>query len=258
MKLEKAYKVIRKELLMKDEPIKAVALAKALGKKDEIAESMIDHLYNPEKYETLYKDDNCLDYEKIEPESFALDADKIYHRYAWVMEELRRQKPKTMVDLACYVGSLVLTLSNKGIEATGVDMTTIAIEAAKKRAKKLKLGAKFFNQNLFDHKGKYDAVISFEVIEHIADPKAFIDHLLSLTNPGGWCYITTPNGPYDDGRGNASNWNGKGLRGHVRAFTKASIAGLLEGKEFYINEMADKLLWIKFRNKEAKNVKTKN
>ena len=41
--------------------------------------------------------------------------------------------------------------------------------------------------------GQYDLVTSLEVIEHVADPQAFIDDLAARLAPGGLMILSTPN-----------------------------------------------------------------
>jgi len=238
-----------------DEPLKAYYLLKELDipeLKEDLDKTygMVRHLFEPELYKKIYANDSCLSYEKIEPESKALHAEMIYPRYAWVLEEMEKERSKSLIDLACYVGSLVLTAADRGIKATGVDMTAKAIKVAQERAKRLSVDAKFVCSDLMDYKGKADTVVAFEVIEHVPDPELFIKHLLSLVNKGGWCYISTPDGPYGNGAGNLGHWeyDGEHTRGHVRVFTHKTLEGLIKscGCETTIG-IDGGLLFAKFR-----------
>jgi SAM-dependent methyltransferase len=42
----------------------------------------------------------------------------------------------------------------------------------------------------------FDGVISIEVIEHVVDDAAFVAQIARVLRPGGWAYLTTPNGDY--------------------------------------------------------------
>jgi SAM-dependent methyltransferase len=44
--------------------------------------------------------------------------------------------------------------------------------------------------------GSYDGVIGVEVIEHIMEDDAFVAQIARVLRPGGWLYLTTPNGDY--------------------------------------------------------------
>lgn len=42
----------------------------------------------------------------------------------------------------------------------------------------------------------FDGVVSIETIEHVDDPEAFVAQIARVTKPGGWVYLTTPNGDF--------------------------------------------------------------
>jgi SAM-dependent methyltransferase len=44
--------------------------------------------------------------------------------------------------------------------------------------------------------GSFDGVLCVEVIEHIVDDEAFVEQAARVLKPGGWLYMTTPNGDY--------------------------------------------------------------
>lgn len=43
---------------------------------------------------------------------------------------------------------------------------------------------------------RYDGVLAVEVLEHVDDAEAFLAQLRRVLKPGGWAYLTTPNGDY--------------------------------------------------------------
>jgi SAM-dependent methyltransferase len=43
---------------------------------------------------------------------------------------------------------------------------------------------------------RFDGVVSVEVIEHVPDDEGFVRQLARVLRPGGWAYLTTPNGDY--------------------------------------------------------------
>lgn len=266
MNLTEAVKIIRKELLIKDEPLKAYRLLKELDipeLKKELDNSygLVRHIFEPNIYQKNYGmlgEDQIPDCEKIEPRSIIKDASSRYDRYAWIVAEFKSEKPQTYLDLACYVGSLVTTASSLGIKATGVDMTKRAIEVARERALSEKLDCTFICDDALTFKSEpFDMVSAFEVIEHVPDPVNFIQHISNLSK--GWVYITTPCGAYGDGEPNMGRWEWDGVelhvRGHVRVFTKASLFKLIDecGCDIgFLESMRDGLLWCKFRRKESK------
>lgn len=265
MDISKAIKIIRKELVVKDEPWKAYKLLFHARDKwgieltEEIKKTygMVRHMYDPKEYVTAY-DIPVNDCEMIEPIIYATNAQQRYLRYGWVLNHLINDKVKSYIDLGCYVGSMVTTAASKGIKSVGVDYTSQVIEVAKKRAKQVGVESltEFFVSDVTKfNKRKADAVSSMEVIEHVVDPKQYINHICGLLNPGGWGYVSTPNGPFLNGKGNLEmtggwEWDGKGVRGHVRVFTVKTMTELLKECNCEIAEISGKedgLLHAKFR-----------
>lgn len=67
----------------------------------------------------------------------------------------------------------------------------------------------------------YDAVVSIEVIEHVAADDLFVKHIAQVVKKGGWAYFTTPNGDFIKNEGPGKNPD------HVRHYTKTQLQDLL-------------------------------
>ena len=70
--------------------------------------------------------------------------------------------------------------------------------------------------------GSFDAVISVEVIEHIVEDGLFVKNIAKVIKPGGWAYLTTPNGDYIKNTGPDKNPD------HIRHYTKKQLQAILE------------------------------
>jgi len=263
-KLVDAIKAIRKELIIKDEPLKAHNLLNNIDRvyqkelKEEIKKTsgMVRHFFSPEEYKKAY-DIPVDDAKYIESENIALKADERYDRYRWILEELDKEKAESFLDLGCYVGSVVLTAASRGFQSYGVDITGGAIKVANERVKKFKLEdkAKFYlgDVRLFD-KHEADIVMSFEVLEHIPAVDKYIRHMAKLAKK--WAYVSTPDGPYGNGEGNIQGgweWRGeKDYRGHLRVFTETTLRDLIESCDCEIALLEgrdDGLVHCKFKGK---------
>lgn len=71
---------------------------------------------------------------------------------------------------------------------------------------------------------RFEAVVCYEVIEHVPDIHRLARHLASCATPDGRVYVSTPDGAYE--RGNVQDWNDPEPRGHVRAMRPQDLSAL--------------------------------
>lgn len=73
---------------------------------------------------------------------------------------------------------------------TGIETNTAAVRSARER------GVELLNVDVRtlvpEHRGRFDVVCAFQVIEHVEDPRSFIATMSDLTRPGGRIIISTP------------------------------------------------------------------
>ena len=113
----------------------------------------------------------------------------------WQSDEhgFRPLEGKTALDVGCGAGLLAEPLARLGAKVTAVDAAPELIEAAKAHAagQGLEIDYRAVGVELLE--AHYDLVTSMEVIEHVADPQAFIDDLAARLAPGGLLILSTPN-----------------------------------------------------------------
>jgi SAM-dependent methyltransferase len=89
-------------------------------------------------------------------------------------------EPRTVLDAGCAKGFLVAALAERGVEASGVDISEYAIESAVKRAE-----GRIRVHNLTEPlEGRWDLVTCIEVLEHMApeDTQVAIDNVCAVTD----------------------------------------------------------------------------
>src|SRR3989344_7050673 len=81
--------------------------------------------------------------------------EKIFKRYS-------KEKPRSILDLACGTGGHSCLLAKRGYGLTGVDASKAMLDIARKKFHILGLRSKFYNANLQNFKvnQKFDTVIS--------------------------------------------------------------------------------------------------
>lgn len=101
---------------------------------------------------------------------------------------------KRALDVGCGAGLLAEPLARMGADVTGVDAAPENIAAAKDHAAGQGLAIRYFAGELAAlPPATFDLVTSMEVVEHVADPAAFIAELAGRLAPGGLMILSTPN-----------------------------------------------------------------
>ncbi|HYI64791.1 MAG TPA: bifunctional 2-polyprenyl-6-hydroxyphenol methylase/3-demethylubiquinol 3-O-methyltransferase UbiG [Allosphingosinicella sp.] len=100
---------------------------------------------------------------------------------------------KAAADVGCGAGLLAEPLARLGATVTGIDAAPENIAAAREHAlgQGLEIDYRIGGAEALD--GRYDLVTSLEVVEHVADPAAFVGGLAGAVAEGGLLILSTPN-----------------------------------------------------------------
>ncbi len=130
---------------------------------------------------------------KLNPVRLAYIRDRIDQH--WQSDECSRSPlaSKRALDVGCGAGLLTEPLARLGAQVTGLDAAPELIDAAREHAAGQGLEVDYRAAAVEDVEGQYDLVTSLEVIEHVADPQAFVGALAKRLAPGGLMILSTPN-----------------------------------------------------------------
>lgn len=101
-------------------------------------------------------------------------------------------KGKSVLDVGCGDGVLSYLMSQKGLEASGVDSSREAIDFAKQKTKNaidFRVGDVY---SLPWGDDSFDIVVSSDVIEHLDDVGKYISEIKRVLKKGGVCVLSTP------------------------------------------------------------------
>jgi len=98
---------------------------------------------------------------------------------------------KSAFDIGCGGGKLLSQLEDKGITTTGIDASSVAIEAAK-RVSKATLYVGDFEKFSFPEEMKFDLIFVKFVLAYIKKKEEFIARISGLLNDGGGLIIISP------------------------------------------------------------------
>ena len=107
---------------------------------------------------------------------------------------LAAAKPgETVLDVGCGTGATSLALARAGAKVTGLDASAALIRVAQDHARASGLAIDYRSGELAELGGQFDLITCMEVIEHVADPEAFVDLLAKRLAPHGLLILSTPN-----------------------------------------------------------------
>lgn len=102
-----------------------------------------------------------------------------------------------VLDVGCGGGLLAESLTRRGAQVTAIDMAPAMIQTAKLHAAEHALAIDYRVQDAAElalaSPHAYDVVCCMEMLEHVAEPGAFLDVLARLTKPGGAVFVSTLN-----------------------------------------------------------------
>jgi SAM-dependent methyltransferase len=100
--------------------------------------------------------------------------------------------PLDVLELGCGTGEFLALAAARGHRAVGIDFSESAIAAARARGVRAFCGGL---DDLRSHLGgdaRFDAIVFFQVIEHLADPEALLALLAQWVRPGGRLCLACP------------------------------------------------------------------
>jgi 2-polyprenyl-6-hydroxyphenyl methylase/3-demethylubiquinone-9 3-methyltransferase len=100
---------------------------------------------------------------------------------------------KSALDVGCGAGLLAEPLARLGASVTAVDAAPELIAAARAHAELQGLAIDYRAAAVEDLVDQFNLVTALEVIEHVADPQAFVASLAARLAPGGLLILSTPN-----------------------------------------------------------------
>ncbi|HVH37848.1 MAG TPA: bifunctional 2-polyprenyl-6-hydroxyphenol methylase/3-demethylubiquinol 3-O-methyltransferase UbiG [Sphingomicrobium sp.] len=100
---------------------------------------------------------------------------------------------KSALDVGCGAGLLAEPLTRLGAAVTAIDASAELIDVARAHALGQGLAIDYRAIPVEAVNGRFDLVTSMEVIEHVADPAAFVRALAMRLAPGGLLIMSTPN-----------------------------------------------------------------
>jgi 2-polyprenyl-3-methyl-5-hydroxy-6-metoxy-1,4-benzoquinol methylase len=136
--------------------------------------------YQKVKPNFILKNENEIDYWNL-----------VFDEKLDTIEKLVSSKSKRILDIGSGPGFFLRRAKRRGWDVIGIEPSPLASDYANKQ--KINTIQKFFHEVDINEIGKFDAIHTFDVLEHVNDPITIIKKSYSLLKKGGVIVIEVPN-----------------------------------------------------------------
>jgi SAM-dependent methyltransferase len=137
-----------------------------------------------------------------------------------------------VLDVGCGGGLLLGMLRERGYRVAGLDSSPEAASIAWKRQNVAAVCGSLANSPL--RAGSCAAVLMFHVLEHLSDPRAYLEAAHALLPAGGKLIVQVPNAASLQHRWLGPRWNGLDVPRHLYDFRAQDVVNLVENCGFRV------------------------
>lgn len=151
--------------------------------------------------------------------------------------------PRRVFDLGCGNGATMRELARRGYAVAGVDPSVEGVRIANAASPELRVEVGSAYDDLAGKFGRFPAVISLEVVEHVYSPRAYAKCVFDLLEPGGTAIVSTPYHGYLKNLALAftgkmdSHFTALWDHGHIKFWSPATLGALLAEAGLVVGEV---------------------
>jgi len=158
----------------------------------------------------------------------------------------------TILDVGCGNGYIASQLSTMGHNVIGIDASDDGIAIARKAHPDVRFEVHSAYDDLRDIVVDVDVIVSSEVIEHLYQPKLFLENVFNVLRPGGHIILTTPYHGYLKNLALSlfDHWDKHHTvereGGHIKFFSEKTLTRMLKGCGFndVVFHNAGRVCWL--------------
>lgn len=160
----------------------------------------------------------------------------------WILFEIQRTRQRRverfvpggcLLDIGSGDGRFVRHMAAAGWDATGLDFSPAAHSIASSGLN----GGRFLQGSLFDHEfapGSLDVVTLWQVLEHVSEPREFLERCHHLMRPGGFFVAAVPNIEGLSAKLTGERWWGLDVPRHLAHYSPRTLGRALEQAGFRV------------------------
>jgi cyclopropane fatty-acyl-phospholipid synthase-like methyltransferase len=191
-------------------------------------------IYGPDYYENenLLSTDvnNCYGYIDYRFECALNRAERI-SQLREIRKRLNAIKP-SLLDFGCGFGDLLRDAQDQGFEAHGIELSGFALAEAK--AAGLDVRRYTSAKTMATFKKRFDVITGIDVVEHLLDPRGFLEQAHTSLAPGGILVLTTMDIKSLISRLMKNRFEDAKRIDHVYFFSKRNLTDLLQSVGYKI------------------------
>jgi 2-polyprenyl-6-hydroxyphenyl methylase/3-demethylubiquinone-9 3-methyltransferase len=130
---------------------------------------------------------------KLNPVRLAYIRDRIDQHWSLDETGFKPLEGRQALDVGCGAGLLAEPLARLGAKVTAIDAAAELISAAQGHARGQQLEIDYRVAAVEAIDGQFELITALEVIEHVADPAAFLKAIGARLTPDGLVILSTPN-----------------------------------------------------------------
>jgi len=163
------------------------------------------------------------EYRLVEDPIYEAERESRYFTFRRVLRALGAGDGRTMLDVGAYCGYFLDVAREGGFRPEGLELSKWAADRARS------LGFAVHAETLAHRAAtgaSYDTITMWDVIEHMADPRAELESAFALVRPGGTFYLSTVDVGSLVARAMGRRWPWL-MEMHLHYFDRATITRLL-------------------------------
>jgi len=166
------------------------------------------------------------------------------HKLTFIRQFIPKGK---LLEIGCGHGFFLEAAKQSPFRATGIDISSYAVSYAKKEVKVDARIMDLYKATFRPH--SFDAVVAFQLIEHVQDPVVFLKAAKKMVKPGGLLLLATPNEGGYLRKLLGSHWLSFRHREHLYFFSPTTMKLVLEAAGFSdIRFYPDETRWYPLRH----------